>query len=298
MADRGEYRSIRTVLIDGPDFQALSPEARWVFIALKLNLGPSGIDVFYDAALEPQTGYSRPMIDAALAELKAGGWIDWERNVWCVIDGILHEPSISVADEKHRKGVRRHLDGLPSLGVVKRFAERHATWFPADEQQPRVLTKGRRRASEGPSDPLGSTEEGGGRTETETETTPPTSAGEVADRLRAVPGGEAVLATFLAERPASKDERTLLALLAGWLNGLGLPGGKAAAPETIVAALGDYLAATPQPRDYGPKHIRSFVVRELRASAGATSPGENGGSRIGAGGRTYLNAMRVLGGTS
>ncbi|NUO62452.1 MAG: hypothetical protein HOQ26_08020, partial [Gemmatimonadaceae bacterium] len=163
MADRGEYRAIRTVLLDGPDFQSLSAEARWVFVALKLNLGPSGIDVFYDAgALEAQTGYTRLQLDLAIGELVRGGWIRRERNVWWIVDGIEHEPSWSCDDGKHRMGLWKHLDGLPRLAIVQEFIDRNPRWFTPVEAK-----EGLRTPSQGPTKALPSTEDGRRKTDTE-----------------------------------------------------------------------------------------------------------------------------------
>ena len=45
MNDRGEFRPIYVALVDGPDFQVLSGQARWTFVTLKLTLGAVGIGV-------------------------------------------------------------------------------------------------------------------------------------------------------------------------------------------------------------------------------------------------------------
>src|SRR5690606_27054725 len=69
--DRGEFRGIYVALIDDPDFQRLSPEARLVFLVLKLKLRQYGIDVFYPESLPRLTGLPPKACEAALAELQA-----------------------------------------------------------------------------------------------------------------------------------------------------------------------------------------------------------------------------------
>lgn len=128
MSDRGEYRGIRTVLVDGPDYQSLTPAARLVFLTLKLNLGSSGIDVLYAAQLVEQTGYPLKAVEAALAELERADWIRRERNVVWIVDGLKHEPSLTLANANHVAKLRRHLEGLPSLAIVEAFAERYGLY--------------------------------------------------------------------------------------------------------------------------------------------------------------------------
>lgn len=118
---RGAYRAIHTVLLDGPDYQALTPEAKLVLITLKLNLGPTGIDVLYPAVLEPQTGLSARAIVRALEDLERANWIRRERNVVWIVTGLRHEPSRSLTNANHRKEIGEHLDALPRLPIVEAF---------------------------------------------------------------------------------------------------------------------------------------------------------------------------------
>lgn len=131
MSDRGEYRSIRTVLIDGPDYQSLTPECRLVFITLKLQLGPTGLGVINAAkhTLADQTGYSPEVVASALETLQRHDWIRSERNVFEVVGGLNHEPSISSENPNHRKSVRNYVAGLPNLRIVMDFKDAHWQWF-------------------------------------------------------------------------------------------------------------------------------------------------------------------------
>lgn len=152
MADRGEYRAIRRVLLDGPDFQALGAGPRWVFVALKLNMGPSGIEVHYPdalaAQLAAQTGFRPADVAACLDRLEEAGWIERECNVVWVVRHLEFDPHMRAADAKHRKGVQNHIAGLPSLAICGRFVERYAEYFEGADPD---LTERFRR---GPEDPL------------------------------------------------------------------------------------------------------------------------------------------------
>lgn len=95
-----------------------------------------------------------------------------------------------------------------------------------------------------------------------------------------------VLTTFIDQRPASVSAEKLVALLRGWRHGLGMIAGKACTPQQLVAGLADYLATSN--RDYNPKHLRSFVAREM------APPHANGSPRKSAGAQSYDNALAAL----
>lgn len=170
MADRGEYRSIRRVLLDGPDFQRLSAEARWCFVALKLNAGPTGFDVYYASALagqlEAQTGLNLSDVTDAIDELDRHGWIRREGNLLWIVGHLPNDPHMSPADIKHRKAVQRHVASLPRIALVRAFVAAHPLFFPPLEAQ----SMGLAWAMEGPSMTHRSTEsESESENESETE---------------------------------------------------------------------------------------------------------------------------------
>jgi hypothetical protein len=160
-ADRGSYRAIPTVLLDGKDFHRLTERERWVFVALKINLGPAGIEVHYPRALAEQlaqqTGAgSATAVAAALDTLERDGWIQREGNVIWIVRQLEFEPNMKPADAKHRKSIQRHVAGLPRLTIVARFIAAYPDWFPAEEFTP---PKGLTRACEGPSKAPATTED-------------------------------------------------------------------------------------------------------------------------------------------
>ena len=128
--ERGEYRPIYTVLIHGPDYQALSPTEKLVLLHLKLNLGPAGIGILYPAVLAEQTGYSEEQTRLAIDILSHRGWVSHERNVFWVVDGLKYEPSLSKKNDNHKGWLSRYVRGLPKLLVVKQFCDRYCEWLP------------------------------------------------------------------------------------------------------------------------------------------------------------------------
>ena len=135
MADRGAYRAIKVVLLDGPDFQDMPAEARWLFVALKMTLGPSGIEVYYPDALlaemAAKTGLPGAVVSSALDLLEERGWIARERNLVWITGQLEHDPHMNLADAKHRKAIWRHVSGLPRLSILGRFVAAYREWFEA-----------------------------------------------------------------------------------------------------------------------------------------------------------------------
>lgn len=125
MSDKGEYRAIYTALVDDPAFQALSPNAKLVFLLVKLQLGPSGIGVLYSAVLAEQSGIPLEGVADGMRELAAGGahaWLRVERNVVWIRNGLKFEPNLTITNRNHRLSVEAHLRSLPKLPIVNDFA--------------------------------------------------------------------------------------------------------------------------------------------------------------------------------
>ena len=137
MSERGNYRSIYTAIVDGPDFQALSPGAKLVWYTLKMTLGPSGIDVV--PALVPtlveRTGAPVNHVERALAQLTERGWVQLERNVVWMIEGLRHDPHFSLTNQNHRIQIAKHLNGLPRLAIVDAFRA-HYGFAPPPSEMP------------------------------------------------------------------------------------------------------------------------------------------------------------------
>jgi hypothetical protein len=136
MSDRGEYASIPKVLIDGPDFQQLPANARFVFLALCLTFNGLGIEVRYPdalvAELVAQTGLDGDTVRYALDDLEKAHWVSRESNVvW--LRGRLTHSGLTVANaKKHVPHVRKVVAGLPRLAIVAEFVGCFREWFEED----------------------------------------------------------------------------------------------------------------------------------------------------------------------
>lgn len=71
------------------------------------------------------------------------------------------------------------------------------------------------------------------------------------------------IAAFLEALPENQNERHWLGIIAGWKQGVGLPGMKAATDEDIATGLTDYLAQND--REFSVIHVRSFIGRQVRS---------------------------------
>lgn len=135
--ERGAYRSITRALLDGPDFQALTGIARSVFLALKIDFGPAGIEVHYPEALlwqlSHQSGWTCEQCAAALEELETGGWVMREANVIWIVRQLEFEPSMTADNYKHRKAIQTQVAGLPRLAIVGAFAQHYRAWFEGSD---------------------------------------------------------------------------------------------------------------------------------------------------------------------
>jgi hypothetical protein len=143
--ERGLYRAITVVLLDGPQFQELPPEARWVFVCLKISLGPCGIQVEYPAGLVEKlagrTGYSLAVVAEMLDLLQAKGWVRAERNVVWVVGQLQHEPSLSPKNDNHKPGILAHVKGLPRLGIVGDFIRYCSDYFAEPDEEVKAYPK-------------------------------------------------------------------------------------------------------------------------------------------------------------
>lgn len=137
MAERGEYRSIPRALLAGKDFRALPERMRWVFVALKMNMGFVGVETWYPdelvSRLSHETGATVDQVRLALDYLEHENWIRREDNVIWIVGHITHDPHVTPTNPKHRTGVQRHVAGLPRISIVRAFMEYHPEWFPEAE---------------------------------------------------------------------------------------------------------------------------------------------------------------------
>ena len=135
MGQRGVYRGVFSVLLDDPDFQALSAPARHTFLTLRLcaQAGPACIFRFYSAVLCAQTGYSVKAIERALTELEKGSWLLREGPVIWLRNALRYDPYLRLSDTKHMKAVEKWISGLPRVGLVLSFCDYYQITRPFDD---------------------------------------------------------------------------------------------------------------------------------------------------------------------
>jgi hypothetical protein len=166
---RGVYRGIYSCLIEDPDYQRLSADARLVLLTLRLSAqaGAAAIFKVYGAVLAIQTGLEDGALEHALDELATSPsaerpWIYREAGIVWVRNALRYDPNIRLADPKHAKSVERAVAALPKLGIVARFCDYYKIASPFED-----AAETPSRASEEPSPPRPSTEYREPNTETE-----------------------------------------------------------------------------------------------------------------------------------
>ena len=120
------YRTFPESLAHDASFQSLTPHAKLVFFFLRLQLGASGIDVFYPEQLPRQTGLRPVEVQEAIAQLKAAGWLETGGNIFWLIDALGDDPtSLTLNNLNHRKSIQKHIKSLPRQPIVNRFADHY-----------------------------------------------------------------------------------------------------------------------------------------------------------------------------
>lgn len=139
MTRRGVYRGIFSSLIDDPDYQKLSSDARLVLLTLRLSAQAGAAAIFrvYVAVLAEQTGLESRDVEKALAELATSPssekpWVVQEGPVVWVRNALRYDPNIRLADPKHVKSIERAVAALPRLAIVANFCRYYQIASPFD----------------------------------------------------------------------------------------------------------------------------------------------------------------------
>lgn len=266
MSRRGTYRGIYSSLPDDPEFQALSPHARLVFYSLRCcaQAGPACIFRYYLDVVSAQSGLSGKETRRALSELQAAGWIAIEEPVLWIRNGLRYDPSVSLADPKHRKAIVRALEALPHLEIVLTFCDYYDFVRPFTRPLVRPLVRGGLEPGR-----LKSPEEEYRvpSTETETETEPPVvpHPGDTAASQLTIPP------PLLERVPALATWPTVAALVALWndhATRYGYPRVESVSPARRAKATAA-LRAFPDVRFWNGAFAH---VRDSRFLSGQTAP--------------------------
>lgn len=210
MTERGDFRSIYTVLVDTPEFTDLPPEAQLVWFHLKLKMGPAGIDVIPAAehVLSDTTGIPCEGVADAIEILSQRGFLARERNVLWLRNALKFEPSRNLDNDNHKKSIRKHISSLPKLGIVNDFAD----YYNLDRPFPKVIPSGYHRDTL-PDHGRRSTEDGVLKTEDGKSTPSPREDVENSDPLLDWLNGHGSL---VADCPLIKDPRARTSLHANF----------------------------------------------------------------------------------
>jgi hypothetical protein len=126
-------------------FRPMSPAAKLCWYTLTGILGGSGIAIAYPATLSELTGYDVRVVDDALRELEAQGWLEREGAVMWMRDGLL-EQGLNPCNGNHRASVDAHLTSLTAIApdLVAAYRVHHAAWLQPEPDGTREDTPPRR----------------------------------------------------------------------------------------------------------------------------------------------------------
>ena len=128
------YRAVVDGLIHEKDFQELSPFAKLAYLMLRLSLGASGIDVFYPELLGRIAGLPPNEVRIALEELIGCRQLEVEANVMWLRYALEQDPNLFPrSNENHRKFIEKHIQSLPRLRIINRFAQHYGLTPPFPE---------------------------------------------------------------------------------------------------------------------------------------------------------------------
>lgn len=154
----GRYRSWRVATWADPDFQALTPSAKLVLLALSTgslsNL--AGVTFYYPEALERETGLTGEVIEAAMGELEkrpspARSFVVRDLGVVWLRDQLRSDPAREgdpeIRNPQHRTAIENILASLPRDSVaVKKFRDSyHFRSHTPSPRPPRRATQGARQ---------------------------------------------------------------------------------------------------------------------------------------------------------
>lgn len=130
----GVYRGVYTSLVDDPDFQRLTPQARHVLATMRLSrdIGPGCIWRAYLDPIARRTGWSLKIVERSLHELVTMGWIEWDGVILWIKNGLRYDPTFKISDEKHVKAITKHIASLPKREIVVRFCQYYKITCPFD----------------------------------------------------------------------------------------------------------------------------------------------------------------------
>ena len=132
MSARGTYRAVYSILVDHPEFRALSSRARHTLLTMRLSdyVGIACLWRYDVARIARQTGYTPHQTEAALTELDAAGWTQRDGELMWITHGLRHDPSVTASSMHHHVAIQRVVDGLPRCALLRRFCKLYGFAYP------------------------------------------------------------------------------------------------------------------------------------------------------------------------
>lgn len=273
--ERGDYRPIYTVIIDGPDFRALPRDAKLLWYTLKLALPAWGIGPIpgFGETMRERIGFDQMELDRAWDAIEMGSWASRNGVLYYLHRGLMFEPGLQASNPNHRKALVRFLASLPSSPIVRKFKQDYAMWFPGDpDAVPTAPTHADTipAPSAGDRQPIAITDTD---TETETETEPEKEEGGAP-----VTGSYAELLVRIGEHPAKRTVQSLMNGLitrrlnqeawalacCNFLDGLGTPSLKNCSIDQLGVGVGQFLQLKAETSDWPPRLLAACVGDAMR----------------------------------
>lgn len=286
-----DYRATYTVIRIDPAFLPLSKDAKLYWHTAKLELPVHGIGVCLPHTIAGLASMTVAEAERAEAELRAANWIKREGAVLWIVNGLRHTPNLSPKDPKHCEYIGKLLTSLPrDSELLAEFKQHYTEWFGGP--------------TDAPLEPLPSTIGSNKKEKEEREQREAVADGGAIDLVRAANQGmrdNPAIAEAL--NPIPSTHGTAAELLDRLTTG-GVP-----IPFAVSAIYTAAKSYRPQGRNRQVRAMTYFAdavlsAWEKQAALAATEgtrppaapdvPRVNG-RHLGAGGKTYQNALRVLG---
>lgn len=133
---RGWFRSVHASMIDDPDYQLLTHEARHTLLTARIcdAYGVAGIFRFYPEVLAKQTGLDLKHLLGAIFELQEADWarMDGASNVLWIVNGLRYDPQVSLDNIRQRAAILNQLRSLPRTPLLGAFLEHYRIDPPED----------------------------------------------------------------------------------------------------------------------------------------------------------------------
>jgi hypothetical protein len=128
MNRRGVYRGGYSALVDDLDFQRLSATARHALLTMRWSkeIGIACVWLLERDRLSVRMGVPRLEVDTALLELGASPtkprpWMYFDGDLCWLRNGLRYDPTVNLANPKHKEGVMRQISALPRSPLIVRF---------------------------------------------------------------------------------------------------------------------------------------------------------------------------------